>query len=284
MTLNPLKENLGLDKDKSFFKGILEKLGFDEKTGNVKDRLKDFFQPVKDSLKNAFTGVKESVKSVLTEVTEPIRNVAKSIDDKLEESNVFNKFKNKKESEADLGESDSEGSTKPTSKPKPVSAVRKMAEAYEDNVYNNATSPLDRLNIRKSQIANINKDMYDKERINDRNKSIEKQIGPELQMLKGMDPDTIEALLTANPLGFVSSLAMDSILPKIVGNSVQHAEKAFTNAIPTVLSKINDFADEMGTGLVNKLKRKFGQIFGYSIETKSTLSASIERGPILLLK
>lgn len=111
-------------------------------------------------------------------------------------------------------------------------------------------------------------------------KSIEKQIGPELQMLKGMDPDTIEALLTANPLGFASSLAMDSILPKIVGNSVQHAEKAFTNAIPTVLSKINDFADEMGTGLVNKLKRKFGQIFGYNIETKSALSASIERGPI----
>ena len=184
---DPLKENLGLDKDKSLFKGILAKLGIDEATGKAKENVKNFLQPVKESMKNAFTNVKDTVKEVLTEVTAPIRNVAQSKKEKLEQSNFFNKLKNKKnegesEDDEDLDDYDSTTSTT-KEKPKPINMVRKMKETYEENQYNAAKTNLERVIVRKSHLENIIKDTTDKSVIDDRNKVIEKQIQKEIDAL-----------------------------------------------------------------------------------------------------
>ena len=61
--LNPLKDKLGVDEDKSLFKGLMEKFGIDEKIQNAKDWMKDVTAGVRENLKAVYTDVKDRLVS-----------------------------------------------------------------------------------------------------------------------------------------------------------------------------------------------------------------------------
>ena len=76
--LNPLKDKLGLDMDKSLFKGLMERFGIDEKKKNVKDWLKERTTALRDAVKESFKSVGDSVKDAFKDVFSPIADKFKS--------------------------------------------------------------------------------------------------------------------------------------------------------------------------------------------------------------
>lgn len=91
--LNPLKDKLGLDMDKSLFKGLMERFGIDEKKKNAKDWLKERTTALRDAVKESFKSVGDSVKDAFKDVFSPITDKFKS--------NKPKPFKKKEEGEED---------------------------------------------------------------------------------------------------------------------------------------------------------------------------------------
>lgn len=83
----------------------------------------------------------------------------------------------------------------------------------------------------------------------------------ELGFLNDMLKDNLD-LLTANPLGAVTKMAISSITPKMWKNTLTQMDEAIAGFVPTVLSRIADMADDTSISKTSGLKRIIGKIFG----------------------
>ena len=87
--LNPLKDRLGLDKDKGLIKGIYGKLsemfGLDEKKQGAKDFFKQVREKMTDTLKGIGTSITDSVKDVFSPLTDLFKS--KNFFDKKKKDN-----------------------------------------------------------------------------------------------------------------------------------------------------------------------------------------------------
>ena len=92
--LNPLKDRLGLDKDKGLIKGIYGKLsemfGLEEKKKGAKDFFKQVREKMTDTLKGIGTSITDSVKDVFSPLTNLFKS--KNFFDKKKEDNNQEEF------------------------------------------------------------------------------------------------------------------------------------------------------------------------------------------------
>lgn len=79
--------------------------------------------------------------------------------------------------------------------------------------------------------------------------------------LNDMLKDNLD-LLTANPLGAVTKMAISSITPKMWKNTLTQMDEAIAGFVPTILSRVADMADDTSISKTSGLKRIIGKVFG----------------------
>lgn len=77
-----------------------------------------------------------------------------------------------------------------------------------------------------------------------------------------VDNDLMLDQLVANPLGMVTEGLVGWIMPKMLANTLQALEVTFTNAMPKLLSRLGDMANDSGSSFLSGVKRFLGQSFG----------------------
>ena len=77
-----------------------------------------------------------------------------------------------------------------------------------------------------------------------------------------VDNDLMLDQLVANPLGMVTEGLVGWIMPKMLANTLQALEVTFTNAMPKLLSRLGDMANDSGSDFLSGVKRFLGQSFG----------------------
>ena len=87
----------------------------------------------------------------------------------------------------------------------------------------------------------------------------------DLGFLNDMLKDNLD-LLTSNPLGAITKMAISSITPKMWKNSLESLDEAVAGFMPTVLSRIASMADDKSFGFSASVKRTIGKIFGVKNE------------------
>ena len=85
--LDPLKDKLGLDQDKSLFKGLMEKFG-------ITDKLNDFKDSAKERLSGITDAVKDSFKNMGRDIADTVKGTLSPLKDKFSRPNVFKPKKN----------------------------------------------------------------------------------------------------------------------------------------------------------------------------------------------
>lgn len=140
--LNPLKDKIGIDEDKSLFKGLFEKFEINEKKENAKKFLIKSLAPVKDNLKAVYSDVKKTVSETLNEIINPIST-------KFKRKNQF------KRNQRDLIEEGYEEIT-----PDDVLSINNR---YNTDNYKNA-SYYGKIHIRRNQIEKYKNGLNDPKR------------------------------------------------------------------------------------------------------------------------
>ena len=84
--------------------------------------------------------------------------------------------------------------------------------------------------------------------------------------LADMLDDNMLNLLTANPLGAISTMALKQITPKMIKNSLSALDETLAGFIPTMFAKIADMADDPSFGIGGSIRRSLGKIFGVKIK------------------
>lgn len=159
--LDPLKDKLGIEKDKGLFKGLLEKFderfGLSDKKKNVTDRFKEIFGSVKDSITSTAKEIGKTVSDTVKEAITPITGAVK-------EKNFFKQKKKEdqdKDSDED-GENDDDSS--PTSSADTVSKIRDLRNNYNDDVFKKA-SLREKIDIAGNKLREMNRPKTAKEKI-----------------------------------------------------------------------------------------------------------------------
>ena len=132
------------------------------------------------------------------------------------------------------------------------------------DVFNNKNGGIDIENYKK----------YVKQQLNN---------NPYAGMLKMvLDDKDMMNQLASNPLGFAASAITKTMMPRIVVETVGAMEKAYSNFLPNMLSKISDWTDNIDdNGIFGSFKRFIGHTFGLKVDNKKTLdNAKINRGAI----
>lgn len=83
--------------------------------------------------------------------------------------------------------------------------------------------------------------------------------------LADMMDDNMLAMVTANPLGAITQLALRQITPKMIKNSLAALDETLAGFIPTMLAKVADMADDQSFGIGAAIRRGFGKMFGLKI-------------------
>lgn len=107
-----------------------------------------------------------------------------------------------------------------------------------------------------------------------------------LGMLKGvLDSDEMIQMAISNPLGFATEGIIKYMMPKLVTNTIQSAEAAFSSFLPMLLSRVGEWGEDQATGVFGKVKQVIGKLFGLRIEkddrtNKFDIAATIEKGAV----
>ena len=107
-----------------------------------------------------------------------------------------------------------------------------------------------------------------------------------LGMLKGiLDSDEMIQMAISNPLGFATEGIIKYMMPKLVTNTIQSAEAAFSSFLPMLLHRVGEWGEEQATGMFGKVKQVIGKIFGLHISEKDRtdkfdVAATIEKGAV----
>lgn len=83
----------------------------------------------------------------------------------------------------------------------------------------------------------------------------------ELGFLNDMLKDNLD-LLTANPLGAITKMAISSITPKMWKNTLSQLDEAVAGFMPTILARVAEMADDQGIDKKANLRRIIGKVFG----------------------
>lgn len=83
----------------------------------------------------------------------------------------------------------------------------------------------------------------------------------DLGFLNSMLKDNLD-VLTANPLGAITKMAISSMTPKMWKNTLTQLDESIAGFMPTVLARIAEMADDKGVDKGAGLRRIIGQIFG----------------------
>ena len=113
-----------------------------------------------------------------------------------------------------------------------------------------------------------------------------------LGMLKGiLDSDEMIQMAVSNPLGFATEGIIKYMMPKLVTNTIQSAEAAFSSFLPMLLHRVGEWGEEQANGMFGKVKQVIGKVFGLNISAKDRtdkfdVAATIEKygEKLLLLK
>ena len=83
----------------------------------------------------------------------------------------------------------------------------------------------------------------------------------DLGFLNSMLKDNLD-VLTANPLGAITKMAISSMTPKMWKNTLTQLDESIAGFMPTVLARIAEMADDKGVDKGAGLRRIIGQVFG----------------------
>ena len=107
-----------------------------------------------------------------------------------------------------------------------------------------------------------------------------------LGMLKGiLDSDEMIQMAISNPLGFATESIIKYMMPKLVTNTIQSAEAAFSSFLPMLLNRVGEWGEEQANGMFGKVKQVIGKVFGLNISAKDRtdkfdVAATIEKGAV----
>ena len=107
-----------------------------------------------------------------------------------------------------------------------------------------------------------------------------------LGMLKGiLDSDEMIKMAVSNPLGFATESIIKYMMPKLVTNTIQSAEAAFSSFLPMLLNRVGEWGEEQANGMFGKVKQVIGKVFGLNISAKDRtdkfdVAATIEKGAV----
>jgi hypothetical protein len=107
-----------------------------------------------------------------------------------------------------------------------------------------------------------------------------------LGMLKGiLDSDEMIQMAISNPLGFATESIIKYMMPKLVTNTIQSAEAAFSSFLPMLLHRVGEWGEEQANGMFGKVKQVIGKVFGLNISAKDRtdkfdVAATIEKGAV----
>ena len=107
-----------------------------------------------------------------------------------------------------------------------------------------------------------------------------------LGMLKGiLDSDEMIQMAVSNPLGFATEGIIKYMMPKLVTNTIQSAEAAFSSFLPMLLHRVGEWGEEQANGMFGKVKQVIGKVFGLNISEKDRtdkfdVAATIEKGAV----
>lgn len=100
-------------------------------------------------------------------------------------------------------------------------------------------------------------------------------------MISSMIDDDMLKMAASNPIGFLTTGLTRYMMPKVLTTSIQSMESAFTNYMPTLLSKLGDMASDESSGIMGQLKRYVGEIFGVKQQKKGKFNRiEVDRGPV----
>ena len=104
-----------------------------------------------------------------------------------------------------------------------------------------------------------------------------------LGMLKGvLDSDEMIQMAISNPLGFATESIIKYMMPKLVTNTIQSAEAAFSSFLPMLLHRVGEWGEEQANGMFGKVKKVIGKVFGLKMERieKFDVAATIEKDAV----
>ena len=104
-----------------------------------------------------------------------------------------------------------------------------------------------------------------------------------LGMLKGvLDSDEMIQMAISNPLGFATEGIIKYMMPKLVTNTIQSAEAAFSSFLPMLLHRVGEWGEEQANGMFGKVKQVIGKVFGLKMERieKFDVATTIEKGAV----
>ena len=104
-----------------------------------------------------------------------------------------------------------------------------------------------------------------------------------LGMLKGiLDSDEMIQMAVSNPLGFATEGIIKYMMPKLVTNTIQSAEAAFSSFLPMLLHRVGEWGEEQANGMFGKVKQVIGKVFGLKMERieKFDVAATIEKDAV----
>ena len=104
-----------------------------------------------------------------------------------------------------------------------------------------------------------------------------------LGMLKGiLDSDEMIQMAISNPLGFATEGIIKYMMPKLVTNTIQSAEAAFSSFLPMLLHRVGEWGEEQANGMFGKVKKVIGKVFGLKMERieKFDVAATIEKDAV----
>lgn len=87
------------------------------------------------------------------------------------------------------------------------------------------------------------------------------------------DDQTLK-MLAANPLGTVGSIVAANLMPKVIKNTLESVEEAFSAASVRMLDEIGRLGDRAGSGLAGQIMRGIADTFGLKNERRGSLDSS----------
>ena len=145
--LDPLKDKLGLDQDKSLFKGLMDKFG-------ISDKLNDAKEAAKERLSGITGAVKDSFKNMGRDIADTVKGTLSPLKDKFSRPNVFKPKKNENDEEEDEDDYDVDDYE-----------LTNIRNSYKKSSYKDVSN-VEKRALRKKQIEAYNKSKDDQKRRN----------------------------------------------------------------------------------------------------------------------
>lgn len=105
----------------------------------------------------------------------------------------------------------------------------------------------------------------------------------QFSMIAGMLSDDMLETLATNPLGSLSTMAIEYMVPKALTTTIQGIEQTFNVMVPNMLHKLYKWGEEQSNGLFNTMTTRLAKALGLSgerIDKIDRRDIKIERGAI----